>query len=184
MSLDNERVTATSRLRDIGLSSIMAAMYLSIVSSCPISLGIGSDLGNTYTTSTEIRLITGKKISASRQTANTKKIMTLRFVSTHQKQSKNDGLLVEEFIVTAFCSCSKCCGHSHGITKSGRRATEGRTVACDKRMLGKIVWIDGLGPRVCEDTGKKIRGHRMDLFLKTHREALEFGKRKMRVRVF
>lgn len=89
----------------------------------------------------------------------------------------------ETFIVTAYCACLLCTGHTHGITKSGTRAIAGVTIACAPALMGKTVEIAGVGLRVCQDTGSKIGRHRLDLYVKTHDEALQFGKHRMRARV-
>ena len=39
------------------------------------------------------------------------------------------------FKLTAYCACEKCCGKSDGITASGTKATEGRTIAVDTRII-------------------------------------------------
>ena len=88
------------------------------------------------------------------------------------------------FVVTAYCACALCTGHTHGITKSGRPATVNRTIACPPHMMHKVVWLDGIGARVCEDTGSKIKGKRIDLYVQTHDEALKFGKKIVKVRVY
>ncbi len=85
-------------------------------------------------------------------------------------------------IVTAYCLCALCTGHTHGITKSGVRARVGHTIACDPKMLGAVVETPW-GLRVCEDTGSAIRGNRIDLFVKTHDQAKKFGVRIAKVRM-
>ena len=56
----------------------------------------------------------------------------------------------EDYILTAYCSCEKCCGKSDGITASGTIATPGRTVAVDTTNIpyGTTVEIDGFGTYV------------------------------------
>ena len=79
-----------------------------------------------------------------------------------------------------------CCGSDAcGITASGAKAREGITIAADWDILpeGALVEIDGLGYRIVQDTGSAIKGHRIDIYFEEHEEALEFGVRKVRVRV-
>lgn len=87
------------------------------------------------------------------------------------------------FVVTAYCACALCTGHTHGITRSGVKAQAGVTVACEPAMLGRVVYIAGVGKRVCQDTGSKIKRGRLDLYVRTHEEAKQFGKHVMRARV-
>lgn len=61
-----------------------------------------------------------------------------------------------------------------------------RTVAVDPRVitLGSRLWIEGYGPGVAEDTGSAIRGNRIDVFMETEAEALNWGRRWVRVRIY
>jgi 3D (Asp-Asp-Asp) domain-containing protein len=92
----------------------------------------------------------------------------------------------EVFTITAYCSCSKCCGKSDGITASGIKAFEGVTIAADWNILplGTIVEIEGVGRRIVQDKGGSIKGNRIDLFMGTdHQKALNFGKQERWVTV-
>lgn len=91
----------------------------------------------------------------------------------------------KEMIITAYCSCVKCCGKSDGITASGTKAKQGRTVAVDPRHIpyGTEIVIDGMGTYIAEDCGGAIKGDRIDLFFDSHNEALNFGKQTKIVRV-
>jgi len=83
----------------------------------------------------------------------------------------------EVFVITAYCSCSKCCGKSDGITFSGVKAVEGVTVAADLNRfpLGTEIYIEGIGKRIVQDKGGAIKGNRIDVFFNDHKEALRFG---------
>ena len=81
---------------------------------------------------------------------------------------------VGNFKLTGYCACRSCCGKSpsnpaYGITAMGTRATEGRTIAMDKRFaFGTKVYIEGLGVRTVEDRGGAIKGNRIDVYSNTH----------------
>lgn len=82
-----------------------------------------------------------------------------------------------EFKLTAYCPCEKCCGEwADGITYTGTRATEGRTVAVDPSVipLGSTVRING-HDYIAEDIGGAIKENRVDVFFDTHQAALQFG---------
>lgn len=76
---------------------------------------------------------------------------------------------------TAYCSCVKCCGHDHGITKSGRPAVEGLTVASNLYYGKTIILYDEnmnyIGTYECMDTGTDG----LDIYMDSHEAALEFG---------
>lgn len=80
------------------------------------------------------------------------------------------------FKVTAYCPCKKCCGKSDGITATGVKATQGRTIAVDPRYIpyGTEVTING-NTYVAEDCGGAIKGNRIDIYFDSHQEALAFG---------
>lgn len=84
---------------------------------------------------------------------------------------------------TAYCSCSKCCGHSHGITKSGRPAAVGLTVASNLYYGKTIVLYDEdmnfIGIYECMDTGTEG----IDIYMDSHQSALEFGVRYYYIQV-
>ena len=89
-------------------------------------------------------------------------------------------------VATAYCSCSACCGpHAVGLFASGRRAYWGG-IAADWRLFppGTAVEIEGWdGHFLVEDKGRDIRGPRVDIWMHTHRRALEFGRQKLWVTV-
>ena len=85
--------------------------------------------------------------------------------------------------ITAYCSCSKCCGKSNGITAAGTVATAGRTVAASSKYpIGTKLNIGGHIYTV-EDRGGAITGNKIDIFVSSHSEALAWGVRYLPVSV-
>ena len=85
--------------------------------------------------------------------------------------------------ITAYCPCSKCCGKSTGRTASGTKATAGRTVAASgKFAFGTKLNIGGHIYTV-EDRGGAIKGNKIDIFVNSHAEALQWGVRYLPVSV-
>ena len=77
----------------------------------------------------------------------------------------------------------------HGRQASGTMTREG-TAAADPRVLplGSRVRIHTSGGRfigefVITDTGHRIKGHEIDIFLKSSKSARRFGRKRVRVRV-
>jgi 3D (Asp-Asp-Asp) domain-containing protein len=47
--------------------------------------------------------------------------------------------------------------------------------------LNQTIYIEGIGERVCDDTGSKITANRVDVYVTDHQTALRFGVRSARV---
>ncbi len=89
----------------------------------------------------------------------------------------------ETYKITAYCSCSKCCGKTSGRTASGTRATAGRTVAAPAKFaFGTKLNIGGHVYTV-EDRGGAITGNRIDIYVSSHAAALQWGVRYLPVSV-
>ncbi len=102
---------------------------------------------------------------------------------------------------TGYCKCGDCCGWRRtwygrpitrsgkpkkvGITASGVRARPG-TLAADTSLFpfGTNMHIPGYGYGVVQDRGGDIKGRHIDLYFRSHRAALEWGRKKVKVRVW
>jgi 3D (Asp-Asp-Asp) domain-containing protein len=73
-------------------------------------------------------------------------------------------------------------GTGTGRTATGLPAGYG-LVAVDPRVipLGTVLYIEGYGMAIAADTGRAIRGHKIDLCFATRQQALQFGRRRVRV---
>lgn len=94
-----------------------------------------------------------------------------------------------EFTLTAYCSCSKCCGKwasNRPVDEDGNEIVIGSTgevlrsdysIAVDPDVIpyGSIVIINGKEYEA-QDTGGAITGSRIDVYFNSHEEALEFGR--------
>lgn len=86
--------------------------------------------------------------------------------------------------ITYYCSCSKCCGKSDGITSSGAAAQVNHTIAAPKSyVFGTQIEIDGVMYTV-EDRGGSINGNRFDVYVGSHQEALNLGVKYAEVKVY
>ena len=109
---------------------------------------------------------------------------TLNQISVEIAPSGEPIGITEEFTITHYCPCEKCCGKTNGITATGTIATESRTIAVDPNVipLGSEVLIDGQ-VYIAEDVGGAIDGNRIDIFVSSHQEAINRGKIVREVRV-
>jgi 3D (Asp-Asp-Asp) domain-containing protein len=117
------------------------------------------------------------------------------------------GATVEErdLLTTGYCKCGTCCGWRRnrwgmpvyaygplegrrkqiGITASGTRARVGTLAADTSRYpFGTVMHIPGYGYGVVEDRGGAIRGDHIDLYFDSHEEARQWGRRRLRVRIW
>jgi len=93
-----------------------------------------------------------------------------------------------EVTATAYDACEICCGNSLGITRSGTKVQARRTVAVDPKVipLGSLIYIAHPDPHIdglysAEDTGGMIKNLRIDIYHKTHEEAVKFGVNKLNI---
>lgn len=80
-----------------------------------------------------------------------------------------------------FASTGKRKGHpEYGITASGAKVKEGRTIAVDPDVipLGWWVYIEGIGLRRAEDTGGAIKGKKIDVYYDSEKYANKFGLKR------
>ena len=113
--------------------------------------------------------------------------------------------IVRTLQTTGYCACGDCCGwHRNwlfqkvyssgprkgepkkvGITASGTQARRG-TIAADtsRYPFGTVMYIGDYGYGRVEDRGGAIKGDHIDLFFRTHGQALEWGKRTVPVKIW
>jgi 3D (Asp-Asp-Asp) domain-containing protein len=106
--------------------------------------------------------------------------------------------------VTAYCPCGECCGwHKNwyglpiyndgplkgkpkrvGITADGTRVRKG-TIAADTSIYpyGTHMYVPGYGWGVVHDVGSDIKGNHIDVFFPRHQQAVNWGRRRLNVKV-
>ena len=103
----------------------------------------------------------------------TKKSKTKKKSKKKSKKNKKKKL-IGNFKITAYCI--------HGRTASGTTTTANRTIAADPSVLpyGTEVVINGK-TYVVEDTGGAIKNNRIDIYMSTYDEAIQWGVRNIDV---
>ena len=118
--------------------------------------------------------LTDNVTSAENINSNTREAQETELVT--QNTDSIPGTSIGSFKLTGYCPCSSCSGSYGKQTAIGRTATEGRTIAVDKRVipLGSHVWINlpgsGWHEFIAEDVGGGIKGKRIDIFKNNHKE--------------
>jgi 3D (Asp-Asp-Asp) domain-containing protein len=104
--------------------------------------------------------------------------------------------------ITGYCKCKKCCNWRRtwrgkaviasgpskgrkkevGITASGTKAKPG-TIAADttRYPLGTVMYVPGYGYGRVEDRGSAMKGDKIDLYFKSHKAALKWGRQRREV---
>ncbi|HEX2952220.1 MAG TPA: 3D domain-containing protein, partial [Armatimonadota bacterium] len=103
--------------------------------------------------------------------------------------SSRSGLSVRRvltMVATAYDPGPLSCGpNCTGRTAMGLIATKG-IIAVDPRVipLGTRVFVDGYGPAIAADTGGAIHGNRIDVCFDSRQEALQWGRRTVKVMIY
>ena len=118
---------------------------------------------------------------------------------------KNATKLERTLLTTGYCHCQKCSGwHRNwflrptftegpnrgkrkkvGITASGSKVRHG-TIAADTSLypFGSVMDVPGYGMGRVEDRGGAIKGQHIDLYFKRHKDALRWGRKRVKVTVW
>jgi N-acetylmuramoyl-L-alanine amidase len=100
---------------------------------------------------------------------------------------KGEDNIVKEVQVKATAYTAYCDG-CIGITKTGvdlRANPDEKVIAVDPAVipLGSKVYVEGFGYATAEDTGSAIKGNRIDIFIPSRDEALEYGVKNITVQI-
>ncbi|PWV95939.1 uncharacterized protein YabE (DUF348 family) [Paenibacillus cellulosilyticus] len=93
--------------------------------------------------------------------------------------------VLKNVTLTAYSAGVKSTGKSashpqYGITASGAKVKEGRTIAVDPNVIpiGWWVYIEGIGFRRAEDKGSAVKGNKIDVYYDSEDYAEDFGTKK------
>lgn len=94
---------------------------------------------------------------------------------------------VLNMVATAYDAGEKSTGKTpdhpqYGITSTGIKVKRGIASVDPKVIpLGTRLYVTGYGFALAADTGSSIKGNRIDLYHETYKEAIQFGRRKVKV---
>ncbi|MEY8740494.1 LysM peptidoglycan-binding domain-containing protein [Bacillales bacterium AN1005] len=100
---------------------------------------------------------------------------------------KDDSGNAETVTVSATAYTADCKGCS-GITATGIDLKENpnkKVIAVDPKVipLGSTVYVEGYGKAVAGDTGGAIKGNKIDLFMSSEKDALNWGRKQVEVKI-
>ena len=92
-----------------------------------------------------------------------------------------------ELMVTATAYTAYCTGCS-GTTAYGidlRSNPNQKVIAVDPSIipLGTKVWVEGYGEAIAGDVGSAIKGHKIDVFIPSYENAMEWGVKKVKIKI-
>jgi 3D (Asp-Asp-Asp) domain-containing protein len=92
--------------------------------------------------------------------------------------------------VSAYCSCQKCCEKwsKYKTTASGHKIKKGDKFAAAPKNIpfGTMIIVKGYNdgkPVPVLDRGGAIKGNKIDLYFDTHKEAIQWGRKKMNIKI-
>lgn len=94
---------------------------------------------------------------------------------------------VQELTMEATAYTASCEGCS-GITKTGINLIENpdqKVISVDPNVipLGSKVYVEGYGEAIAGDTGGAIKGNKIDIFIPTKEEAIQWGRKSVKVQI-
>ena len=127
----------------------------------------------------------------SRSTVNRTSNPALTASTTLAKSVEGITPTVKSFNTSAYCSCAKCCGKTNGITASGAKATAWYTLAAGKGYkMGTVIYIPALADKpnggwfVVQDRGGAISNSKLDVYMGSHSQALQYGRKTLECYVY
>ncbi|MFB6467103.1 LysM peptidoglycan-binding domain-containing protein [Cytobacillus sp. Hz8] len=113
-------------------------------------------------------------------TATSAKKATATKTAVTKKSSK-------EIVVTATAYTASCKGCS-GLTATGfnlKKNPNAKVISVDPKVipLGSKVYVEGYGYARAEDTGGAIKGKKIDVFVKSKKQALQWGRKKVKIKI-
>ena len=141
-------------------------------------------------TESESNLVHVSKVEEKRKTnsapqTSSPSVKTETTVKTPKKTETETNKKSFDVSSTAYtASCSGCSGiTSTGIDLNKNSST--KVIAVDPSVipLGSLVHVEGYGYAIAGDTGGAIRGNKIDVFVPTKKEAMNWGVRTVKVTI-
>lgn len=138
------------------------------------------------------KVVQVKKVTTTSRSSGSR-LSNVNVTSTSSLAKKVEGKtpIVKSFNTSAYCSCSKCCGKTTGITSSGEKASAWCTLAAGKGYpIGTIIYIPYFKDKpnggwfIVQDRGGAISNNKLDVYMGSHAQALQFGRRTLECYVY
>lgn len=102
--------------------------------------------------------------------------------STVEEPASGQELMVTATAYTAYC---EGCSGTTAIGIDLRSNPNQKVIAVDPNIipLGSKVWVEGYGEAIAGDTGGAIKGNKIDVFIPTRNEALQWGRKQVKLKI-
>jgi 3D (Asp-Asp-Asp) domain-containing protein len=115
-------------------------------------------------------------------------MVILLLTSPHQAEAKKKWKYHRVYPVVSRGGALHTKVQATGYTWTGDKTSSGHwpkrgSIAVDPKVIpiGSVIWIDGYGFGVAMDKGAAIQGGIIDLYFDTEKEAIEWGRRTVRI---
>ena len=132
-----------------------------------------------------------KSTSRSSQNSRIQSDPAMNSKNTLAKRVQGVTPKVKTFNTSAYDACVKCCGKTNGITSSGAKATQWYTIAAGNAYpLGTVIYIPALKDKpnegwfIVQDRGGAISNSKLDIYMNTHSQAIQFGRKSLECYVY
>ncbi|MGG5254001.1 LysM peptidoglycan-binding domain-containing protein [Neobacillus sp. SM06] len=141
---------------------------------------------------------TESAISTSANTQSRAEVQTVPAVAPSQSEVKaqsktvqpipvNNQISSKEMTVKATAYTASCAGCS-GVTATGvnlKANPDAKVISVDPSVipLGSKVYVEGYGVATAADTGGSIKGNRIDVFISSKQDAINWGTKEVKVKI-
>lgn len=170
----------------------------------PIPFEVRYELTRTLPFGRKVRKTAGQNgelVQTVRITSQNGKVVSREVVDTHRTEPTHELYLmgtprfqtsrssfrrheIREMEATAYTPDAGRGRNATFRTSTGQRAEPG-IIAVDPRVIpiGTFVFVEGYGFAVAADVGSAIRGNKIDILVPTRQQALQWGRRTVRVHI-
>lgn len=135
--------------------------------------------------------VNGSKVTSRSSVERKGTTLSITGNNTLAKKVEGKTPTIKTFNTSAYCSCVKCCGKTTVTTSSGAAPVAWYTIAAGKNYpLGTIIYIPALKDKpnegwfVVQDRGGSISNNKLDIYMGSHTQAIQYGRRNLECYVY
>jgi 3D (Asp-Asp-Asp) domain-containing protein/LysM repeat protein len=135
------------------------------------------------------KIIPGQRLKLEKTGAKTTVAKPkVKIVSKKKATAKKENKIMKEITVKSTAYTATCKGCS-GITATGinlKKNPNLKVISVDPKVipLGSKVWVEGYGDAIAGDTGGRIKGNKIDVFIPNKQRAINWGNKTVKVKIY